>query len=159
MCLVNNWHSSRCVCVCVCVLRSVRGIRMMTVAATHRLRAPSVGRACQTSPALRTWCRKWRGDCVNVEPRPKTTHRWVHLHWVGARPSVWLFIRYVGGESIFIIIIASSNTHTHPFNGPLSRTTQVSRYQKGKTSLDFTDARDIEFQWHHLGKSAFSADR
>ena len=29
------------------------------------------------------------------------------------------------------------NTHTHPFNGPLSGTTQVSRYQKGKTNLDF----------------------
>jgi len=28
--------------------------------------------------------------------------------------------------------------HTHPFNGPLSGTTQVSRYQKGKTNLDFT---------------------
>ena len=26
-------------------------------------------------------------------------------------------------------------THTHPFNGPLSGTTQVSRYQNGKTSL------------------------
>jgi len=24
-----------------------------------------------------------------------------------------------------------NNTHTHPFNGPLSRTNQVSRYQKG----------------------------
>ena len=28
-------------------------------------------------------------------------------------------------------------THTHPFNGPLSGTTQVSWYQKGKTNLDF----------------------
>jgi len=27
------------------------------------------------------------------------------------------------------------DTHTHPFNGPLSGTTQVSRYQKGKTNL------------------------
>jgi len=27
----------------------------------------------------------------------------------------------------------------------------VSRYQKGKTSLDFTGARDSEWQWHHLG--------
>ena len=25
----------------------------------------------------------------------------------------------------------------HPFNGPLSGTTQVSRYQKGKINLDF----------------------
>ena len=41
--------------------------------------------------------------------------------------------------------------HTHPFNGPLSGTTQVSRYQKGKTSLDFAAARDSEWQWHQLG--------
>jgi len=34
--------------------------------------------------------------------------------------------------------------NTHPFNGPLSGTTQVSRYQKGKTNLDFTGARDSE---------------
>ena len=32
-------------------------------------------------------------------------------------------------------------THTHPFNGPFSGTTRVSRYQKGKTNLDFTEAR------------------
>ena len=30
-------------------------------------------------------------------------------------------------------------------------TTQVSRYQKGKTNLDFTEARDTEWQWHQLG--------
>ena len=42
-------------------------------------------------------------------------------------------------------------THTHPLNGPLSGTTQVSRYQKGKTNLDFTEARDSEWQWHQLG--------
>jgi len=41
--------------------------------------------------------------------------------------------------------------HTHPFNSPLSRTTQVSRYQKSKTNLDFTEARDSEWQWHLLG--------
>ena len=34
---------------------------------------------------------------------------------------------------------------THPFNGPFSGTTQ-----KGKTSLDFTEARDSEWQWHEL---------
>jgi len=26
----------------------------------------------------------------------------------------------------------------------------VSRYQKGKTNLDFTEARDSELQWHQL---------
>ena len=45
----------------------------------------------------------------------------------------------------------NTNTHTHPFNGSLSRTTQVSRYQKGKTNLDLTEARDSEWQWHQLG--------
>ena len=47
--------------------------------------------------------------------------------------------------------LKSCYTHTHPFNGPLSRTTQVSRYQKGKTNVDFTEPRDSEWQWHQLG--------
>ena len=38
-----------------------------------------------------------------------------------------------------------------PFNGLFSRTTWVSRYQKCKTNLDFTRARDSEWQWHQLG--------
>ena len=44
-------------------------------------------------------------------------------------------------------------THTHTFNGPFFGTTRVSRYQKGKTNLDFTEARDSEWQWqwHQLG--------
>jgi len=42
-------------------------------------------------------------------------------------------------------------THTHPFNGPLSGTTRASRYQKGKTNLDFTEARNSEWQWHQQG--------
>jgi len=46
--------------------------------------------------------------------------------------------------------VYSAHTHTHPFNDPLSGTTQVSRYQKGKTNLDFTGARDSEWQWHQL---------
>ena len=55
-------------------------------------------------------------------------------------------------------VITDTHTHTHPFNGPLSGTTQVSRYDrydmrcyfnvrsKGKTNLDFTEARDSEWQ-------------
>jgi len=27
----------------------------------------------------------------------------------------------------------------------------VSRYQKGKTNLDFAEARDSKWQWHQLG--------
>ena len=38
--------------------------------------------------------------------------------------------------------------YIHPFNGPFSGTTRVSRYHKRKTNLDFTEARDSEWQWH-----------
>jgi len=43
-------------------------------------------------------------------------------------------------------------TRTQPFNDPLSGTTRVSRYQKGKTNLDFTEARGNDRQWHQLGR-------
>jgi len=42
-------------------------------------------------------------------------------------------------------------THTHAFNSPFSGTARVGQYQKGKTNLDFTEARDSEWQWHQLG--------
>ena len=48
-------------------------------------------------------------------------------------------------------LILHTHTHTHPFNGPLSGTTRVGPYQKGKNHLDFTEARDSEWQWHQLG--------
>ena len=54
-------------------------------------------------------------------------------------PSHWIIVRAV--------IIC--NTHTH--NGPVSGTTLVSWYQKGKITLDITEARDSEWKWHQLG--------
>jgi len=39
----------------------------------------------------------------------------------------------------------------HTCNGPFSGTTRVSRYPKGKLNLDFTEARDSEWQWHQPG--------
>ena len=47
-------------------------------------------------------------------------------------------------------IASTTSNYTHPFNGPLSGTTRVSWYQKGETNLDFTEARDSEWQWHQL---------
>jgi len=46
---------------------------------------------------------------------------------------------------------ATIYAYIHPFNGLFSGTTRVSRYQKGKTNLDFTEARDSEWQWRQLG--------
>jgi len=47
------------------------------------------------------------------------------------------------------------HTQTHAFNGPFSGTTRVSRYKKGKTNLDFTEARD-SISWA-VCKSALSS--
>jgi len=50
-----------------------------------------------------------------------------------------------------VLPLSHATNLTHPYNGPVSGTTRVSRYQKGKTNLDFSDARDSEWQWHQMG--------
>jgi len=40
-------------------------------------------------------------------------------------------------------MLADTHTHTH--------TRLTALCQKGKTNLDFTEARDNEWQWHQLG--------
>ena len=60
-------------------------------------------------------------------------------------PSIW------SGLVVQVVSALAWYTHTHPFNGVFSRTTQVTRYQKGHTNLDFTEARDGVWQWHQLG--------
>jgi len=58
---------------------------------------------------------------------------------------------YLSGTGLPDCPGTKAHTHTHPFNVPFSGTTQASRYQKGKTNLDFSEARDSEWQWHQLG--------
>ena len=53
----------------------------------------------------------------------------------------------VASQASWLTTLCKQHEHTHPFNGPLSGTTQVSRYQKGKTNMDFTQARDSGIRW------------
>ena len=62
-----------------------------------------------------------------------------------------LEVRWPGTQGARHNHLLAGNTHTHPLNGPFSGTTRVSWYQKGKTNLDFTEARESEWQWHQLG--------
>ena len=71
-----------------------------------------------------------------------------HAGWHGA---FWCVLFLAAVMHVTPAVCTAEHTHTHPFNGPLSETTQVSRYQKGKTNLDFTEARDGEWPWHQLG--------
>jgi len=72
--------------------------------------------------------------------------QYFHLKTVTRAASIKNFQCFVG----WLKLTALSTWTTHPFNGPLSGTTRVGRYQKGKTNLDFTEARDSEWQWHQL---------
>jgi len=76
-----------------------------------------------------------------VQP-PDTRIPWWSL------PVIWWGSRY---NHLGICVIIHTCAHTRALNGPFSETTRVSQYQKGKTNLDFTEARDSEWQWHQLG--------
>ena len=68
---------------------------------------------------------------------------WVHHRCFG-------FVNSYSDSEVGNLYLCYYN-HLKPFNGLFSRTTWVRRYQKGKTNLDFTGARDSEWQWHQLG--------
>jgi len=59
-----------------------------------------------------------------------------------------LFFKYIVTHNLSVtsILTAAKQQQQQPFNGLFSRITWVSRYQKGKTNLDFTGARDSEWQ-------------
>ena len=65
---------------------------------------------------------------------------------------IWLRFDGIMAMNLMCSFLAHSHTHAHTrLTAPLSGTTRVSRYQKGKTNLDFIEARDSEWQWHQLG--------
>ena len=57
-------------------------------------------------------------------------------------------LRYVTHTHTHTHARMHAHTHTHT---RLTTLCPVSRYPKGKTNLDFTGARDSEWQWHQLG--------
>jgi len=94
--------------------------------------------------------------------RPETKYYgfWVIIFWLLTFLIPFLPFQHLWSYDLLVLcksVIASHRcelffeTHTHTFNGPLSGTTRVIRYQKGETNLDFTEARDTEWQWHQLG--------
>jgi len=44
------------------------------------------------------------------------------------------YIKGIYFTFVLVVCFPQSTSHTHPFNGPLSGTTRVSRYQKAKTN-------------------------
>jgi len=94
--------------------------------------------------------------CFSVSK--KTMTRWLYcmvfpFHRIFF-PFLWFAILHLIGDTRLC-------THTHPFTALwiLFGITRVSQYQKGKTNLDFTEARNSEWQWHQLGHWCKSAPR
>jgi len=82
------------------------------------------------------------------------THYCELCHWFSVtvvnkllHPFNGLFSMKTWESDCEVTTLRQYTTHTHTFNGPLSGTTWVSRYQKGKTSLDFTEASDSGISW------------
>ena len=90
---------------------------------------PVPPRLCRACRAGETRGRRLNVHCSSVEPDLDTN-------------------KHTAQYCIKQMTAVAENRHTHPFNGPFSGT---SRYQKGKTNLDFTEARDSEWLWHQLG--------
>ena len=90
-----------------------------------------------------------RAGCRHV-PRPSTSPDLLCSSKNGAGPGHTVQPRLSQLSRYEYVLLRHTHTHTHPFNGPFSRNTRVSRYQKGNTNLDFTEARDSEWQWHQL---------
>ena len=83
------------------------------------------------------------------------THTHTHNHQQSGGQR-WLFVTQPQATSSWAIhwwpfVSCNGCTHTHPFNGPLYGTTWLGSYQKGKTNLDFAEARDSEWGRNPLG--------
>ena len=82
----------------------------------------------------------------------------LHFPWLSTAlllmlcESLHIFLSVLPVHCKVTAVFKITYTHTnHTFNGPISGTTRVSQYQKGKIDCDFTEARDSEWQRHQLG--------
>ena len=76
----------------------------------------------------------------------------VFLHYLSKSTFSNFFCKVIHGVPVEVMPKLKSiySTHTQ-FIDPFSGTNWVSRYQKDKTNLDFTKARDNEWLWYQLG--------
>ena len=97
------------------------------------------------------------GEC-RTQARRDTIQKIIQNNWnfwtvnliMQAKKLLTIVVRFSGTP---YRLVPSQKKHwlLQSFNGLFFRTTLVSRHQKGKTNLDFTEARDSEWQCHQLG--------
>jgi len=137
----TSWHQNyvtATLCIATC-LKCARRVRRFSTTATHE-------RSRRFARTRQSWYRSSTCVATTSTSRRRCSALLDTLRTLLCSSSVPL-LELVGSTDCVIY----THTHTHPFNGPFSGTTRVSRHQKGKTNLDFTVARDSECQWHQLG--------
>ena len=128
---------------------------LLTAASPHRRRTRSTSPSCRRPFTTTTTRWRQRPACLptctkvcRVVENPSYIHIIrILLRYDTIRDAILTCAR----KPTRVSLIYRTHTHTHPFNGTLSGTTRVSRYQKDKTNLDFTEARDSVWQWHQMG--------
>ena len=131
-------HCSRSVCLSVvCLTVNVWWICVWVQCAASHVQQPwqlvtNVAGLCRPQFRLHVH------DTTTVSTRVMPNEQWF---------SCWCF--YIAQLKLMAMVHTCAQcTHTHT-PSPLSRTTWVSRYQKGKTSLDLSEARiDGVLGWH-----------
>ena len=140
-------------CAVVC-RRSAAGLRECSSAAEHRPASSRAVRAGSESALGRRWrpaedrCRRSRGG-GGGEGRRRETWRQVRCRRTRrsrqpepnsreVRPTPFSFTTHqLTLQSTRMHTVTHTHTRTRAFNGPLSGTTHVSRYQKGKNRCGF----------------------
>jgi len=83
-----------------------------------------------------------------------TYYHWGELRYLLRRLNQQVVIRKVWGSKSLLLqnpAVLDFGYWLTQITVPLSGTTRVNQYQEGKSNLDFTEARDSEWQWHQLG--------
>ena len=115
-------------------MRVIMALHTTTIYQHYHFRFMLTWPSVLQSPQIRT--RPWKESLQHI-------HMWRRL------TSQMLFLRTINAKTTSCS--SKETTTTNHLMALFSGTTQVSQYQKGKTSLDFTEARDSEWQWHQLG--------
>jgi len=102
--------------------------------------------SCHNKAALPRPCTPDRTPCerrlLSPAARSPPSTATNHHHWR----------HYLLTASLLVGNTSKPQTHTHTRLMALCPgLPRVSRYKKGKTNLDFTEARESEWQWHQLG--------
>ena len=94
-------------------------------------------------------------DCVQGRACPSVSTKSAPSRGVsGSKANTWFLGPRESTSKRFGGFYRVTLCYIHPFNGPLSGTTRVNRYQKGKTNLDFTEAETVSCISWAICKSA-----